>query len=159
MSSTYDPLRLARFVKASYAITGDATKTHERAYERFGRYSSRAIGNVLSHLQTVKTYARGLSTRADTAKISQLRPPSITGGTEKLRVSFTANFDFPGGKSTKGRRQVGFTRDIDRPTTLGDLRESVRQMIIGEMQQFYDQSVGQIGRRIRGVNITGLESF
>lgn len=130
-----------------------------KATDRFGRNNIRWIVPAMDYQKKYRDYGAKLSQKGNQTKLAFLRPPTKTGGSNKLRITATGRFNDPRDPISGRRRKVGFTFDIDKKGTLGDLKEQIREMMRAWALQHYDYSGNRSGPRIGSIDITGMESF
>lgn len=132
-------------------------EVQERALSVFGRRNLRHINKEIDYWQGYKLYGAKVNTMSDNANLKNLRPSFAERGNQFIRVRATATFDNPRSEAGARRQQIGFMFDAPIEGTVGAMRDAIRQSMKEWAKHFYELSEGEAGRRIRSVNIEGLE--
>lgn len=130
-----------------------------RAINRFGRENVRYITKEIDYWSSYKLYGIKLKTMSDNANLKNMVPPTRTGGTTYIRMRIVANFDDPSKPQGERRRPVMFSIDVAREGTLGKLKDLARLEVMEWAKKFYGMTHGESGRRVRNVEIEGIETL
>lgn len=135
----------------------DTPDVVSRVATRFRGVTHQYIRSKVSEYLSVKSYAIRLRGVKDTSLLSRLRPPQTGERGNMLRVSIKGTFDDPSKALGRRRRDIGFTYDVPIKGTMGELRQFVRDEAIVWANKHYGINLSEAGRRIRGIDISGLE--
>lgn len=128
-----------------------------RVATRFRGVTHKYIYSKISEYLSVKSYSVRLRGVKDTTTLSRLHPPKTGEKGDMFRVNVKGTFDDPSKALGRRRRDIGFTFDVPIKGSMGELRQYIRDQVIEWAMKHYSLNQSEAGRRIRGIDITGME--